>query len=143
MAESTAESLRVALDAVETLLASLEPQVKAAIATRAQILELLATLESKPAEPASVRGSEETAAKAAPEVDDSRRLSLVDRLVHLIVESAAGTTWKAKEFAIALYESAPTTSQVEGVRTYARRLVDRGLLVKNDDGSFTKVEVAD
>jgi len=138
MADSTSHGLRAALRVIDERVSNLEFQLQVAVAARESITKMLATLEGFEApEPPATSPS----AEPRSSVEDSPRLSLVDRLVQLIADSDAGTAWKAREFARALYDPDPTTSQVEGVRTYARRLVDRGLLVKNSDGSFTKVEV--
>jgi hypothetical protein len=66
-----------------------------------------------------------------------RRMELGDQIHAMIASAGPGTAWRAGEIARRVLPDNPTRSQVESVRTSAQRLVDKGVLVKNGNASFS------
>ncbi|KQS98716.1 hypothetical protein ASG23_13290 [Cellulomonas sp. Leaf395] len=130
---------------MDARLADLERQVRLTLTARNALRDLLAAIPTSTSPPVSGLPATETLASqtrtASDDADETTRPSMVNRLTQFIADSETGMTWKARELATAVYDTDPTPGQVEGIRTYARRLVDRGALVKNSNGSFSKVEV--
>lgn len=135
MTEASGEGFGSTLRQLDRRIADAEAELKLLVKARDALRDVVAASSHLPTVPPPAQELD----ASDNEEGGHARSSIVDRLTRLVESAPAGTTWRAAELAARLYDSAPSNGQVEGVRSYARRMVDKHLLVKNANGSFTKV----